>query len=139
MASKQNRAGSIPASLASAAVVGVAATAAGAGLMSWLIIREVLSELSIGYSAMGILLIASFLSAWVALSRAQKKAMVVSALSGLIYYGILLLVNMLCYKGGMEGTLVTGLLVLGGTGAALLLFLKRSEEGGRRRRKNKRW
>ena len=139
MGSKQYMVGSIPASLAGATAVGLAVTAVGCGLMSWLIIREMLSEMSVGYSAMDILLIASFLSAWVALNRVQKKVMVVSAMSGLIYYGILLLVNILCYKGGMEGTFVTGLLVLGGTGAALLLFLKRSEGGGRRRRKIKRW
>ena len=138
MRRKQNTAAPIPKALAGGAAVGFAVTLVGAALMSGLIVREVLTEMSIGYSAMGILLTASFLSAWVALGRSQRKAMAVSTLSGLIYYGILLLVNMLCYKGGMEGSLVTALLVLGGTGVALLMYLKRSGEGKQGRHKNKR-
>lgn len=114
----------MPSGLLKGALVGIAITLAGAAVMSALILREVLQETAIGYSAMGVILISAFAGAMVAMNTVKQRPAVVAVLSGLIYYAVLLGANALFFKGEYEGLGVTALLVLAGVGTALLLKMK---------------
>ncbi len=129
---------SIPSGLLKGTLVGVVITLLGAAAMSGLIIREVLQETSIGYCAMVVLVASSFASAMSAMKSVKQKLAVVSILSGAVYFAVLLGMNALLCKGTYEGTGVTALLVLAGTGTALLVGLKPSKGTRSRLRKNKR-
>lgn len=116
--------------------IGILVTLAGAGVMSWLIVREYLQEMRVGYCAMGILLLASFAAAW---ASGREKILPASLATGAAYYGLLLGANALFLDGSYTGLGVTALLVLAGAGSAVLLKLRAERPrkvriGGKRHR-----
>lgn len=117
-------ASAMPSGLLKGALVGIGITLVGAAVMSALILREVLRETAIGYSAMGVILVSAFAGAMAAMNTVKQRPAVVAVLSGLIYYAVLLGANALFFKGEYEGLGVTALLVLAGVGTALLLKMK---------------
>lgn len=125
-------------SLLKGTAAGIILTLAGCALMSRLIVGEVLKDTSIGYCATGILVISSYAAAVVAMRAAKEKTAVISLISGLIYYGILLLVNAFCFRRGYEGLPVTALLILAGTGGALLIQIRPHNKRRSPLRKNNR-
>ena len=114
----------IPGALLKGGLLSIGITIAGAALMSLLIVREVLKESAIGYSAMAVLLAASFLGALTSMKTAKKRLAVVSMLSAVVYFLILIGGNALFYRGEYAGSGATGLVILAGAGSALLLCLK---------------
>lgn len=130
-------ASSIPSGLLKGALAGIVTTLIGTAVMSGLIIHEVLRETGIGYCAMIVLVISSLLASMTAVRAVKQKLAVVSALSGLIYYAMLVGANALFLKGEYEGMGVTALLVLAGSGTALLLGLRpqkaRYSQGGKKK------
>lgn len=139
---KRKMKGSVTADLAIKNVVrgvitGILTTIAGAVIMSVLIINETLEETSIGYSAMGILLLASMAACMAALVNAQSKKGMIVGITGGLYALILMGLNALLYKGGYEGVGVTLLLILAGCLTSLLLFGKQTKRGYAPKRKLK--
>ena len=128
----------LPGGLLKGAAVGMALTVAGAAGMSVLIVSEVLRETAVGYCAMGILMISSYVGAMVAIKCVKSGKLVVSLLSGLFYYGVLLGVNAVCFRGDYTGAGVTALVVAAGAGAALLMALRAPKRRNAWHRKNKR-
>lgn len=128
----------LPKSILKGTAVGIMLTIAGAAAMSGLIINEVLKETSIGYCAMFVLVISSYVSAVVAMTSAARQKAIVSMMSGLIYYVVLLGVNAICFKGGYEGVGATGLLILAGAGAAVLIEIRPKKRRNISLRKSKR-
>ncbi len=131
-------ASTIPAGLLKGTLAGLGATLLGAAGMSGLIIREVLRETAIGYCAMVVLVLASFLAAMTAMRSIKQKMAVVATLSGAFYFLVLVGSNALFLKGEYHGAGVTALLVLAGAGTALLVGLKPQKQGHSRLRKKKR-
>lgn len=129
-------ASSIPAGLALGAAVSLAITLAGAWIFAYLIAGEILKESSIGYCAMAIILLASVVSAAVAVGRIKRRRVYICGLSGLIYFGILLSVTALFFGGQYQAVGITALLILAGSGAVALLGLR--GEGTASHRKKKR-
>ena len=110
-------ASSIPAGLALGAAVSLAITLAGAWIFAYLIAGEILKESSIGYCAMAIILLASVVSAAVAVGRIKRRRVYICGLSGLIYFGILLSMTALFFGGQYQAVGIT-LLGLRGEGTA---------------------
>lgn len=108
-------------SLLKGMLAGITATLAGTAILSWLIIREMLQETSIGYCAMGVILIASGLASFMAARSAGKGIAYLAGLSGLIYFAVLIGANALFFKGEFQAMGVTALLVLAGSGTSMLL------------------
>lgn len=129
-------ASSIPAGLALGAAVSLAITLAGAWIFAYLIAGEILKESSIGYCAMAIILLASVVSAAVAVGRIKRRRVYICGLSGLIYFGILLSMTALFFGGQYQAVGITALLILAGSGAVALLGLR--GEGTASHRKKKR-
>lgn len=113
----------------------LALTLGGAGVFAWLIAAERLAESSIGYCAMAIVLLSAALGAAVAVGRIKRRRVYVCAISGLIYYGVLLGMTALFFGGQYQGMGVTALLVLAGCGSVALLGLRGEKTSRRRKRK----
>lgn len=89
---------------------------------AWLVVGEKIQESAMGYGTMAILLIASVLGAIVSIKLAQCKQMVASLVSGLLYFGWLLLITVFFYGGNYNGVAVTGALIAAGSvGTAFIL------------------
>lgn len=128
-------ASSMPAGLALGGCMALAVTLIGSVIAGYMISEERIPESGIGYCAMGILLAASALSAAVAVKKVKRRRIYVCALSGVIYYGILLSMTALFFGGQYQGMGVTGLVILAGCGFVALLGLR--GEKGPKYRKNK--
>lgn len=88
-----------------------------------------------GYWIMGMLLLSSFLGAWVSIGRIKHQRLVVCLMAGLVYLGLLLSITALFFGGQYDGIGVTALLVLGGSLSAAFLG-NGDKRGGKRRKAN---
>lgn len=120
-------AASMPGGLLWGAAGSMALTVAGAALLSYLILNESIGENSIGYASMFVILASAVLGALVSVSKIKRRRLLVCALSGLIYFGILLSMTALLFGGQYQGIGVTALLVLGGSGTAALLGMRQKK------------
>lgn len=127
------RALSMPAGIGMGLALCIGVTLVGSALVGWLVSREILPYSGIGYGSMGILLSASILGAWMAVSRVKRQRLVVCLVLGLTYYLVLLSVTALFFGGEYSGMGVTALVILAGCGTVALLGLK-GERGAKRRR-----
>ena len=96
-------------------------TILGAVVIAKMISMEIMQETAIGYGAMVIILTASACGAAVAVKKVQKRMLQVSALVGVIYYGLLLITTALFFGGHYRGMGVTALLVVAGCGVVVLM------------------
>lgn len=127
------RTSSIPAGLAAGAAVSTVVTGIGTVLLALLLDRETISWEAIGYGILTMILLAAYLGALCAYSRIRRRKAAVCFLSGLTYFGILLMVTALFFGGQYEAVGVTGLLVAGGSGCAAITGIGQGR-GGRRPR-----
>lgn len=126
-----------PGCIAKGVLAAMIITLAGACVMSAMIVREILQENAVGYSAMAILLVSSGAATLVSSGSAEKKGALLAIAAAGGYTSILLCMNALLYKGGYEGVGATLLVILGGCIAGLLLGggrKKRSYPGKRKRK-----
>ena len=127
------RAASIPAGLASGALVNILITLMLTAVIAKMVQSGLLSQDQIGYGIMFLLFFSSVAGAMTAQSRVKHRRMLVSLLSGLIYIVILLSVTALFFGGQYAGFGVTVLLIMGGTGTVAILSGSR---GGRPHKKS---
>lgn len=130
------RALSMPAALAIGALVSLIITVLAAALLAKLVDTERLQWNNIGYGIMLLILMASFFGAVIACEKVKRQRLVISFLSGIVYFGILLSITALFFGGQYEAVGVTALLVLGGSGCAGLLGI-REKRGGNPRQKRR--
>lgn len=129
------KARSIPAGLGIGLGVSMALTLVGAAVTANLAMSETISENTIGYSAMIILLLSAAAGSWVAAMMAKRRWMPVCIGAGGMYYLTLLAINSMFFGGQYSGIGVTALVILGGCGAIGLLGLRRrAGNKGRKRR-----
>lgn len=125
----------VPEALLRGWVRGIIVTIAGTAILSWMILNETIKESTIGYAAMGIILISVFLASGKAVKAAKRNGLIIAALSGLIYWLSLVSANLLMCKGEYHGLWVTLFLALGGgTAANFLNFAGKTKSHSSRRR-----
>lgn len=112
--------------------ISILLTVMAAAILAQMVLGETVSEPSIGYFAMGILLLASAVGSLVAAYCIKRRWMIVCLSVGALYYLTLLGCTALFFGGQYQGMGVTALVVLAGSGAVGLLGLRR-EKGHRRR------
>ena len=115
------RASSIPNGLAVGALSGLVISIFASVTAAYLISAEILAQDKIGYCAMVVLMLASFVGAMVADRRIKKMPIQMAAISGLLLYLILLSMTALFFGGQYEGMGVTLLIVMIGSGAGGIL------------------
>lgn len=126
------RASSVPAGLATGALTGLAITLITSYLAAYMASRELLDRDVFGYCAMAVLILASFVSAKVAVAKIKKLPLQMAAASGLLLYVLLLSMTALFFGGRYDALGVTLVLVLIGSGAGGILA-----SGKPKRRKQK--
>lgn len=129
------RAASIPAGLAVGALVSMAVTILISAIGAHLIISKIVPQEQIGYCSIFALLAGSILGAVTASKKVKHKNLVVSFLSGLVYFFILLAATALFFGGQYEGMGVTFIVILLGTAAAALITSREGNRRSNRRRK----
>ena len=128
-------ASSMPIGIGIGTAVSAIATGILATALTWLVLKRKISETSIGYFVLGIILLSSVVGSLVAAVKIKRRWMFVCCLTGVMYYLILLASTAVFFGGNYRGIGVTGLAVLVGALTAGLGGLKK--EGGHRKRFSK--
>ena len=102
-------------------VVSLVITLAGSMLVAWLIGREMIPEIAVGYGAMMILILGSMAGAWTAVLKIKHRKLLVCGMSGVGYYISLLAMTALLFGGQYQGMGVTALVILCGVGVTALI------------------
>ena len=117
---------SVPGGLALAAAVSGAVTAVVTGAIAYFLNAEKITWIQAGYWIMGMLFGASFLGAKSAYGAVRRQRLVMSLLSGLVYWGLLLSITALFFGGDYEAVGETAGIILAGTGCAAVLTRKKT-------------
>lgn len=112
-------------------VLGLTVTGVLSAVLAWLVIRDVLSERTLGYSAMGIVLLSVIMGAWFTGVRIKRRWVLVSCVTGVVYYTILLLCTAIFFGGNYQGMGVTAAIVLLGSLLTGIIGKSRSKHTGR--------
>lgn len=119
--------------LATGAAVSLGVTLAGTGVLAWLVSGERMDMGHIGYGLLAVLLLGSFLGAWMAFRNIRRRRLMVCLVSGGVYLGILLGMTALFFGGQYSGVGTTALLILAGCMAAFLLGGEQGRGGKHRK------
>lgn len=119
--------------LALGALVSLAVTLAGTGVLAYLVNGEHLDMENIGYGILVMLLLGSFLGAQTAFRRIRRRRLLVCLAAGGVYLGILLGMTALFFGGQYSGVGTTALLILAGSMVAALLGKERGRGGKHRK------
>lgn len=127
------RAISMPVGLLVGCGVSMAVTLIAAGVLAKLLDSEKLAWENVGYGIEATLLLASFCGSMAAFRKIKRQRLVVCAVSGILYFCMLLALTALFFGGQYESVWLTAGLILAGSGGAALLGL-RGEGKGRRKK-----
>lgn len=103
--------------------------------VAWLVITQKIDQNQIGYGIMIVLVLSACFGAKVSFWKIKRQRLLVSAVSGLVYFGLLMSVTALFFGGQYSGVGETALMILCGAGLAFLL--KRGPQKGHNKRKIK--
>ncbi len=123
---------SMPMGLLVGSGVSMGITLAAAAVLAKLLDSERLAWENVGYGIEITLIAASFLGAMAAFRKVKRQRLVVCAISGVLYFSMLLAITALFFGGQYETVWLTAILILAGSGGAALLGLR---GGGKGRRK----
>lgn len=124
------RASSVPSGLVYGAAINMGVTLIIAVILAKLVDAEMMACENIGYGVMVLLLVASYLGAFVSSGKIKRQRLLICFMSGLVYFAILLTITALFFGGQYEGVGVTLLLVFSGSMSAAFLS-GREKRGGK--------
>ena len=122
------RASSVPAGLAAGAITALGITLVTSLFVAYLVSGEYIGQDKIGYGAIFVLLMASAIGSWFAIRKIKKMPIQMAALSGLLFYVMLLSMTALFFGGQFNGMAVTLVFVLVGSGAGGIMASARSKK-----------
>ena len=122
---KSGKAVSVPGGLGAGLLTNILVTLILSGLLAYFIYIKVIAWEMAGYGIIGILLAASFSGAKVAVAMIKAQIMVISIMSGVLYWVVLLCVTALFFGGHYGAFLETAALIMAGSVAAALLRIPR--------------
>ena len=105
---------SMPMGLCIGTTASLGITALSIAMLANLLEKESVSWEAAGYGIMATLILSSFIGAKVSWLKIKHQKVIVSMMSGLLYYGILLSITALFFGGQYEAVGVTFLLVSAG-------------------------
>lgn len=108
-------ASSMPTGLAIGGCASLGITLTLAAILAKMVDKEIVAQENIGYGVMILLMLAASAGAWTAARKIKRQRLMVCALSGAIYMGILFSITALFFGGQYEAVGVTTLLVMGGS------------------------
>ena len=113
------------------ALVSIFITVIGAGLVSALIHREFISENSVGYAVMILLMLSAYMGGISACRYVGRKQLVVSMFAGVSYFAVLVAITAMFFDGKYAGIGVTAMVVFCGVGLSALLSKEKKRTGKR--------
>ena len=96
-------------------------------VLSWLVLRGIIAESTIGYGIMVALFVSAFLSAVVAAAKIKRRRMMVCLLTGALILVVLLLATAIFFGAQYQGIVTTVLVVLAGSVCAGAIGHKQRE------------
>lgn len=134
---RANRGNNMVRGLAIGWVTEAAALMLGCGILTTLVLENVVGWRKVGYGVMIILLVASYCGAAAAANKAENKRQLICILSGIILLLTLGVITMLFYNGRFEGSLMTAMIIAGGSTCASLVHCaeKRGKSPVRQKRR----
>ena len=120
---------SLAGGLAIGSTISLAITLIGCGILAKLIETETLSETAVGYGALMVILLASWLGSGASCRKIGRKRLMISACTGGIYSMILLSIHALFFEGPYVGIGATILLILCGNLLTVLAGMKNGRGG----------
>ena len=131
MKGNNGRAMTLPGGVVYGALISFTWTLLVAGILAWLIHKEMIAETAIGYGSMVILLSGATLGSYLGLKKVMCKRLVTSMSVGLLYIVLLLVMTAFFFGGQYQGMAVTGLLILGGSLLSVMIGPgnKRNKQG----------
>lgn len=124
------RAMAMPVGIALGTAVSFGVTLLLAGALAFLVLEETVPQNMVGYGSMVILLLASCIGGVVSAGTVKHRRLLVSALTGLCFYVLLLCQTALFFGGQYEGFGVTALVVVIGTAASVGLEMTVGDKKG---------
>lgn len=138
MRSDTGKAVAMPVGIGMGAGISLALTLAMCWILALLIHGGHMEMEHLGYGIMAALLLSAIAGAAFAKGKTQRRRLLTCALTGLGYYGLLLMIPLLFFGGHYGSVWETGLLILGGSLVpALLTKHKKSVSPGKTSRKFK--
>lgn len=127
------RSSSIPGGLAAGGGCSLATTLILASLIANMVNKGMLDKQKIGYAVMVLLMVSSYLGAWVTQGRIKHRRLAMCILSGLVYFLMLLCITALFFGGQYTGVGATAGIVFAGAFLAGMFTLKKRGPGSTRR------
>lgn len=115
------KANSIPAGLAIAVSVSMMITFLLSATIAMLLNTEKITWIQAGYWIMGMLFSASFIGGKCAVASIKRQRLMISIMSGILYWGLLLCVTALFFGGKFGAVWETAGLIGAGSGTAVLI------------------
>lgn len=120
---------SVPAGLLFGTGISISVTVLGAVVVAYLLEHETVKWESVGYGVLFVLLLASFLGAKASWMKIKRQRMMISLMSGILFYAVLLSMTALFFGGQYESAGVTLVLVIAGSCTAGILGNVANREG----------
>lgn len=118
---------SLPAGLGISLLTNVLITAIASALIAYYIDQKTISWENVGYYIMLALLISSHLGGKAAISTIRTQYLLVSAMSGLLYWMFLLCFTALFFGGSYDAVWETGGLIMSGSMTAAMIRMPRKK------------
>ena len=122
MMHRTRKASSFPAGMAIAAAVSIVITLLLSAGIAIALQKEWITWQQAGYWIMGMLFAASFIGGKCAFASLKRQRALVSVLSGILYWGILLSITALFFGGNFEAIGETGAIIAAGCSTSALLI-----------------
>lgn len=128
---------SVPGGLALSGVVSFGITILVSIFLAQLLDRQQLNWEQAGYWIMAMLFAAAFAGGKVGIAAIKRQRLAVSAMCGLLYWGLLLCMTALFFGGNFNAVPETALIIIAGSGCAAMVSLPQKKGRGRKIRKRK--
>ena len=129
------KAKSIPCGMAISAVISIGMTILCSGAIAYFLDTEKMTWETAGYWIMFLLLGASFIGGKSAITAVKRQRMLISLMSGVVYWGVLLCITALFFGGKYEGVWVTAGLIAAGCAIAGMLTMPEKQKQGKKARR----
>lgn len=126
---------SVPGGLALSGSISLSITLLLSALLAKLLDSQRLSWEQAGYWIMAMLFVAAFTGAKSAIATIKRPRLAVSAMSGVLYWGLLLCITALFFGGNFNAVPETALIIIAGSGCAAMVSLPQKKRRGPGRRK----
>ncbi len=126
------RASSISSGIAVAASASMVTTIVLSGIIAGFLNNEKITWAQAGYWIMGMLYLASFIGSKFAISTIKRQRIVVSIMSGALYWGLLLCITALLFGGNFGAVWVTFGIIVAGSGSAAILSMPTGQKYGKK-------